>query len=77
MTTKIAISLPDALVEQARRAVAEGRADSVSAYVAAALAERGRRDSLVDVLSRMSAELGPPTDDDVAWAVATLDALDQ
>lgn len=75
MTTKIAISLPDDLVAQARRAVAEGRAGSVSAYVAAALAERGRRESLVAVLAGMNAELGPPADEDVAWAKSSLDAL--
>ena len=37
MTTKIAVTLPDELVESARRAVAEKRAASVSAYVADAL----------------------------------------
>src|SRR5436853_131240 len=36
MTTKIAVSLPDEQVAAARRAVAEGRAPSVSAYVASA-----------------------------------------
>ena len=77
MTVKIAVSLPDELVEQARRAVADGRADSVSAYVAGALAERGQRDSLLSVLSRMSDELGAPTADDVAWARSALDAVEQ
>lgn len=75
MTTKIAISLPDDLVAQARRAVAEGRAGSVSAYVAAALAERGRRESLVAVLAGMDTELGPPSHEDEAWARSSLDAL--
>ena len=34
MTTKLAVSLPDELAEQARQAVREGRAASVSAYIA-------------------------------------------
>jgi Arc/MetJ-type ribon-helix-helix transcriptional regulator len=37
MTTKIAVSLPDHLVEAARNAVRGGRAASVSAVVADAL----------------------------------------
>ena len=60
MTTKIAISLPDELVHQARRAVASGAASSVSAYIAAALREQGRREHLSDVLDEMLAESGGP-----------------
>lgn len=75
MTVKIAVSLPDELVDQARRAVADGRADSVSAYVAGALAERGQRETILDVLARMSLELGPPGADDAAWARSALDAV--
>lgn len=37
MTTKIAVSLPDHLVAEAKDAVARGEAASVSAFVAAAL----------------------------------------
>ncbi|MBV8560296.1 MAG: toxin-antitoxin system antitoxin subunit, partial [Acidimicrobiia bacterium] len=40
MTTKIAISLPDEVLAAARRAVREGRASSLSGYIAATLAER-------------------------------------
>ena len=60
MTTKIAISLPDDLVEQARRAVASGGAPSMSAYIAEAMSERVRRERLADVLSEMLAESGGP-----------------
>ena len=56
MTTKIAISLPDQLVEQARQAVASGSAPSVSAFIAGAMSERGRKERLSDVL----AESGGP-----------------
>lgn len=68
MTTKIAVSLPDELVAEARRAVAEGRSASVSAFVADAVAQRGRYEGLAELLSEMAAEAGPPTDADRSWA---------
>ena len=68
MTMKIAISLPDALVVAAREAVADGRAASVSAFVAEAIEERGRYEQLSVLLSEMAAEAGPPTDVDRTWA---------
>lgn len=62
MTTKakIAISLPAELVEQARQAVTQGRATSVSAYVAAALEQRAKLDDLAALLEEMLAETGGP-----------------
>lgn len=68
MTTKIAVSLPDEEVAAARLAVAEGRAPSVSAYVASALAQRSAYDDLAQLLAEMAAEAGPPTEEDRAWA---------
>jgi Arc/MetJ-type ribon-helix-helix transcriptional regulator len=58
--TKIAVSLPSELVEQAQRAVAEGRAPSVSAYVAKALEEQAKLDDLGSLLEEMLAESGGP-----------------
>jgi Arc/MetJ-type ribon-helix-helix transcriptional regulator len=68
MTTKIAVSLPDELVAAARQAVSEGRASSVSAFVAGAIEEHGRYESLAELLAEMAAEAGPPGADDRAWA---------
>ncbi len=68
MTTKIAVSLPDHLVISARAAVAQGRAESVSAYVADALAHHTRREQLADILSDLDTELGEPSAGDLAWA---------
>jgi Arc/MetJ-type ribon-helix-helix transcriptional regulator len=69
MTSKIAVSLPDHLVEQARRAVAAGRAASVSAYVAAALEEKAKLDELAGWLDELLAQSGGPlTDAEAAWA---------
>jgi predicted transcriptional regulator len=48
------------LVEQAQRAVAEGRAASVSAYVARALEEQSKLDDLASLLKEMLAETGGP-----------------
>ncbi|MGH8909416.1 MAG: toxin-antitoxin system antitoxin subunit [Egibacteraceae bacterium] len=68
MTVKIAVSLPDDLVVAARLAAAEGRAASVSAFVAEALEEHGRYAGLTSLLAEMAAEAGPPTAEDRAWA---------
>lgn len=57
---KIAVTLPPALVAQARRAVREGRAASVSAYIEAALHEKAKLDDLASMLEEMLAETGGP-----------------
>lgn len=59
-TTKIAVSLPPEHVAAARRAVAEGRAASVSAYVSSALEEKAKLDDLAGLLDEMLAETGGP-----------------
>ena len=59
-TRKIAVSLPAELVEQARRAVDEGRATSVSAYVSRALAEQAKLEDLASLLDEMLAKTGGP-----------------
>jgi Arc/MetJ-type ribon-helix-helix transcriptional regulator len=58
--SKIAVTLPPALVARARRAVRSGRADSDSAYIAAALEEKTKLDELADMLAEMLAETGGP-----------------
>jgi Arc/MetJ-type ribon-helix-helix transcriptional regulator len=72
MTTKLAISLPDDLVAEARAAVRAGRAASVSAYIADALRVRSSLADVAALLADMTAETGPPDDDDRAWARAAL-----
>lgn len=68
MTTKIAVSLPDEQVAAARKAVAEGRAASVSAYVAEALAQRRADEDLAELLDDLDAEYGAPAAEHYAWA---------
>jgi Arc/MetJ-type ribon-helix-helix transcriptional regulator len=72
MTTKIAVSLPDHLVEAARAAVRDGRAASVSAVVADALRSYLRVNSLQSFLDELDAEFGPPSTEDLAWADSVL-----
>jgi len=67
--SKIAVSLPPGLVAQAHRAVADGRAASVSAYVASALEEKAELDDLASLLDQMLTETGGPlTEAERGWA---------
>ena len=68
MKTKIAVSVPEELVEDAKRAVAAGSVRSVSAYVAAAMRAYRQKEALGDLLDDLAAEHGPLTDDDRRWA---------
>jgi hypothetical protein len=61
---QIAISLPDGLAERARRAVRQGRAASVSADVASALAETLKLDDLSALLEELAV---PPGAVGEAW----------
>lgn len=72
MTTKIAVSLPDHLVVAARAAVRDGRAASVSAFVAEALARHIRGGDLTSMLDGLDAEFGTPSPEDLAWADTVL-----
>lgn len=65
---KIAITLPEEQVAAARRAVAEGRSPSVSAYISQALARRDADEQLAETVAEIYAEMGEPTDADRAWA---------
>jgi hypothetical protein len=57
---KIAVSLPWRAAESARRAVRQGRASSVSAYVAVAIEEKAKLDDLATLLDEMLAASGGP-----------------
>lgn len=65
---KIAITLPEEQVAAARRAVAAGRAASVSAYIAQALERRDADEELAEAIAEIYAESGEPSEDDRAWA---------
>ena len=65
---KIAITLPEEQVAAARRAVADGRAASVSAYISQALGRRDADEDLAVAIAEIYAEAGQPTRADRAWA---------
>jgi len=57
---KLAVSLPRHAAESARRAVRQGRAESVSAIVAKAIEDTAKLDDLAALLDEMLAESGGP-----------------
>jgi Arc/MetJ-type ribon-helix-helix transcriptional regulator len=59
-TEKIAISLPRNVAERTRRAVSQGHAASVSAYIVKALEEKVKLDELSALLAEMLEESGGP-----------------
>ncbi len=68
MTQKIAVSLPDEQVDSIRRAVAQGRAPSVSGFISAAVARAEREEGLARLLEDLDRELGPVSPNDMTWA---------
>ena len=72
MTTRITVSLPDHLVEAARRAVAEGEAASVSAFVAEAMEARLPPMTWAELRAEWERDRGPATPEEIAWADAEI-----
>ena len=72
--SRITITIPEQLARDARRAVDDGRAESVSAYVAAALRHYERTTTLRELRDEWWAEDpgGPPTEDERRSARAEL-----
>jgi Arc/MetJ-type ribon-helix-helix transcriptional regulator len=74
---KVAVSLPPELLRRARLEVAAGRAPSLSAFVADALAAQLRTDSLDRLLADLDAEHGPVSKETIAWAEAEFDRAER
>ncbi len=72
MRTRVTVTVDEAALRAAEEAVTAGHARSVSAWVASAMIERARRDTLADVLADIRAELGPATEEETAWARSVL-----
>jgi hypothetical protein len=72
MRSRITVTVDERALRAAEEAVAAGRAPSISAWVAAAMADRGQADSLADVLADIRRELGPASDEETAWARSVL-----
>jgi len=71
-SAKIAVSLPKHQLARVHREVRAGRADSVSGYIASALAEQEERDSLRTFLRHLIEQHGKPAPEDVKWAESML-----
>jgi Arc/MetJ-type ribon-helix-helix transcriptional regulator len=71
---KIAISLPKQQLARVHREVRAGRADSVSGYIARALEEQEKRDSLRTLLHDLIEQHGEPGPEDIKWAERMLPA---
>ena len=67
-TAKVALSIPQEVLEEARKEVAAGRSKSLSALVSEALDEKLRRAELAAILDDMDAEHGKPGKAAHAWA---------
>jgi len=81
MRRKIAVTVPEEVVQRVERAVSEGRAQSVSAFVTEALEEKvgtdGKtgRDRLIELLDEMDRTHGPPDKEAQGWAKRVIDLL--
>jgi hypothetical protein len=69
---KVAISIPAAVLKQAKQQVRTGHAKSLSALVTEAVEEKVRRNELLEILDRMSVEFGKPNKAAQAWAKRVL-----
>ena len=56
------------MLASARQAVADGRASSLSGFIASTLAERQHHEELAELLAEMAAETGGPSKEDRRWA---------
>lgn len=65
---KVAVTVPEATLRDAKRAVKAHRAKTLSAFVSLAIAEKLERDALTEVLDAMDAKLGPPEGEAIQWA---------
>ncbi len=74
-SSKIAISLPKDQLARVHREVRAGRAASVSGYIARALEEQEKRESLQVLLRDLIEQYGKPSAKDVKWAERALSPL--
>lgn len=71
-TTKVALTIASDTLALAKKAVKNGRAKSLSAFVSEAVGEKVERDKLAEILDVMDARYGKPSKADRAWAKRVL-----
>ncbi|MGD0440296.1 MAG: YlcI/YnfO family protein [Acidimicrobiales bacterium] len=73
--TRVTVTVPDAVLQAARRDVKSGVAPSLSAWVTDAAEAKARRESLGHVLDDLlAASGGPLSEEETEWARAQLRA---
>jgi hypothetical protein len=73
--TRVTVTVPDVVLQAARRDVESGVAPSLSAWVTDAAEAKARRESLDHVLDELlEASGGPLTEEETKWAHAQLQA---
>lgn len=73
--TRVTVTVPDAVLQAARRDVESGVAPSLSAWITDAAEAKVRRESLGHVLDELlEASGGPLTKEETEWARAQLQA---
>jgi len=70
---RVTITIPDETLERVRRAVADGAAPSVSAYLSTLADEAAREADLLRIVDALDAETGAPSQQDVAWAKSVIE----
>jgi hypothetical protein len=71
-TTKVALTIASETLALAKKAVKNGRAKSLSAFVSDAVGEKVGRDQLAEILDAMDQRFGKPSRADRAWAKRVL-----
>lgn len=69
---KLAISMPGATLKRAKKAVAEGRAKSLSAFITEAVDKELDRNELTLILDEMDTQHGKPRKAATRWAKRVL-----
>lgn len=64
---RVTITMPDDVLEEVRRRVADGRARNVSSYISSLVEESVRTDGLLELLDELDAEEGPPSEEAQRW----------
>lgn len=70
---RITITIPDETLERVRGAVADGAAPSVSAYLSTLADEGACEADLLRIVDALDAEMGAPSQEDIAWAKSVVE----
>jgi Arc/MetJ-type ribon-helix-helix transcriptional regulator len=71
-TAKVALSIPERVLREAKKQVARGRAKSLSSFVSEALEDKLQHDALEAILDAMDLEHGKPGEEATRWARSIL-----